>query len=155
MNWNVPAGVSPPYQVWRHTSDAATGATCIAADLSGASYEDTGATPGTIYRYWVRTPNTNGDSLPGQGYRMVAAALNGTPPPATRVKTAAIAVGGAGVGASRLAPGLAHLWRRGPGGHQPRPGRPVRGTTSSVRCGQGWEWELADRRRGNHPYVDR
>ena len=60
------------YEVWRHTSDSSGSASEISSpNPSGTSYEDTSATAGTTYYYWVKAVNatgTSGFSLSDSGY---------------------------------------------------------------------------------------
>lgn len=79
VTWTAVSGATA-YDVWRNTSNASGTATKInAADVTGASYDDTTAVAGTTYYYWVKARNaggTSGFSASNSGYRAVAATTN-------------------------------------------------------------------------------
>jgi hypothetical protein len=67
------------YEVWRGTSSSTGSATRIATDLAATTFDDTTATPGTTYWYWVKSKNsggTSGFSAGNSGFRAVAAPAN-------------------------------------------------------------------------------
>jgi formylglycine-generating enzyme required for sulfatase activity/fibronectin type 3 domain-containing protein/PKD repeat protein len=60
VGWNASSGATS-YKVFRNTTNSSGSATQIGTP--GASpYDDFLATPGTIYYYWVKATNANGDS---------------------------------------------------------------------------------------------
>ena len=61
VTWDASAGATS-YEVWRHTSDDSASATRLAASLTATSYDDTTATPGTLYYYWVKAASAQGTS---------------------------------------------------------------------------------------------
>jgi fibronectin type 3 domain-containing protein len=60
VSWTA-ANTAASYQVYRNTSNASTGATQIGTP-TGTSYDDTSATAGTTYYYFVKACNTVGCS---------------------------------------------------------------------------------------------
>ena len=68
----APAPNSIYYQVYRNTIDSTAGAVMLVDHHPGSPYDDTGASPGTVYFYWVRACNTgvcSGFSSSDSGYR--------------------------------------------------------------------------------------
>lgn len=66
LKWKS-GGFATYYQVWRNTIDDTGTATMIADDVEGTSYEDTTATAGVPYKYWLKSKNglgTSGFSTP-------------------------------------------------------------------------------------------
>jgi hypothetical protein len=64
------------YTVYRNTTDDGSSATAISSELAVTSYDDTTATPGTIYYYWVKARFESGADVIGysdSGYRKDAA----------------------------------------------------------------------------------
>jgi parallel beta-helix repeat protein len=62
ITWNSVSGASY-YQVYRAESSRGT-KTALGSWETGASYDDTLATPGTIYYYWVKAATNSGGSRP-------------------------------------------------------------------------------------------
>ncbi|MBI2441929.1 MAG: hypothetical protein HYV35_11240 [Lentisphaerae bacterium] len=62
VTWDA-AHSAAGYEVWRGASDDTNQATRIATGISGTEYDDTTATVGTNYYFWVRTTNSNGTSV--------------------------------------------------------------------------------------------
>ncbi len=60
VSWTASSGATG-YGVYRHTSDASASASLLGS-LAGLSYTDSGATPGTLYYYWVKATNASGSS---------------------------------------------------------------------------------------------
>ncbi|MGA2582395.1 MAG: FG-GAP-like repeat-containing protein [Tepidisphaeraceae bacterium] len=60
--WDAVLGASV-YQLFRGTIDDVTQATVIAAPLTNTYFDDTTATPGVLYYYWVRARNPSGIGL--------------------------------------------------------------------------------------------
>ena len=72
LSWNAATGATY-YQVYRNTSNSSTGAALLASP-SGSPYDDTSATAGTTYWYFVKACNIagcSGFSTPDSGYRAV------------------------------------------------------------------------------------
>lgn len=70
-----PSAGATSYSVWRATTNNSAAATLLASGLGSPAYDDTTATPGTTYWYWMKAHNaygqsgfSNGDS----GYRPYA-----------------------------------------------------------------------------------
>ena len=62
VTWTAPVNANA-YEVWRNTSNNSGSATKISSsDVAGTSYDDTTATAGTTYWYWVKAKNANGTS---------------------------------------------------------------------------------------------
>jgi hypothetical protein len=61
VSW-IAAASAAGYEVWRGTSDDTNTATSIGTGIAGTNYDDTSATAGTPYYYWVKTTNANGTS---------------------------------------------------------------------------------------------
>ncbi|MDD5708384.1 MAG: M12 family metallo-peptidase, partial [Kiritimatiellae bacterium] len=75
VSWTASSGASS-YSVWRGTSSSSGAATSIASGLTATSYNDTSATPGVLYYYWIKATNgagTSGFSASNTGYRKLAA----------------------------------------------------------------------------------
>ena len=73
VSWSVSSGATS-YQVYRNTSNASSGAAQIGTP-SATSFDDTAATPTTIYYYFVKACNgagCSGFSASDSGYRSVA-----------------------------------------------------------------------------------
>ena len=78
-SWTTSSGATS-YQVYRNTSDSSSGATQIGAPAT-TSYDDTTATPGTTYYYFVKACNTGGCSnfsASDSGYRAMSAPVGVT-----------------------------------------------------------------------------
>jgi hypothetical protein len=71
VTWEASSGATS-YEVWRHMSDSSGSASKISSpDPTGTSYDDTSATAGTTYYYWVKAVNATGTSsfsLSDSGY---------------------------------------------------------------------------------------
>lgn len=61
VSWNHVSGATG-YTIWRHTSNDESQATQIASDTA-SPYDDTSATPGQVYFYWVRASAACGKGL--------------------------------------------------------------------------------------------
>ncbi len=61
VTWNAAAGATG-YEVWRSTSNSSGSAQRIAPSVSGTKYDDTSASVGTTYWYWVKAENAHGTS---------------------------------------------------------------------------------------------
>jgi len=71
VTWAAPAGATS-FEVWRGTTSNPASATRIAASLGAVQYDDTSASVGTTYTYWVAAVNAYGTSAlssPDSGYR--------------------------------------------------------------------------------------
>jgi hypothetical protein len=74
VTWTASANATA-YEVWRNTSNSSGTATKLtSSDVTGTSYDDTTATAGTTYWYWVKAKNVSGTSS-------FSAADSGYPPP--------------------------------------------------------------------------
>ena len=63
VTWGNVAGETG-FGIWRHTADVSGSATCIGSVLADVlTYDDTTATAGTPYYYWVRATNSTSASL--------------------------------------------------------------------------------------------
>ena len=74
VSWNAVTGATS-YELFRNTANNFAGASSIYSGAT-ASYNDTGATPGQQYWYWVRASNASGSSdasSPDTGYRKLTA----------------------------------------------------------------------------------
>jgi fibronectin type 3 domain-containing protein len=74
VTWDVRDDVEG-YTVYRNTVNDSSSATDISGELTGSSYDDTTATPGSVYFYWVKGRFTGGVesfSKSDAGYRSVA-----------------------------------------------------------------------------------
>jgi hypothetical protein len=81
ITWNAPTGATH-YKVFRNTSNTHTGESEIVSSHPSSSYDDTSATPGTTYYYWVQACNTGGCSTYSSfdtGYRAASPTIP-TPP---------------------------------------------------------------------------
>jgi hypothetical protein len=70
VSWNASAGATS-YQVWRATTNKSSRATLIGTSTTPL-FNDTTATPGVTYYYWIRAVNaggTSGFSSSNSGYR--------------------------------------------------------------------------------------
>lgn len=65
LSWTASTGATS-YEVWRNTSNSSGSATKIASPTT-TSYEDTSATPGTRYYYWVKAVCANSTSAFSSG----------------------------------------------------------------------------------------
>ena len=75
VTWTASSGATS-YSVWRGTSSSSGSAASIASGLTSTSHNDTSATPGVRYYYWVKATNaagTSGFSASDTGYRKLAA----------------------------------------------------------------------------------
>ncbi len=96
VTWNVLQGAAQ-YEVWRHTSNNSAGATKLTT-VSTLAYDDTGATAGQMYYYWIKGKSAQGTSPfsdPDTGWRKLpapgsVAATKGTRPYSVRVSWAAV-----------------------------------------------------------------
>ncbi len=61
ISWNEVA-FADSYQVWRHMANNSSGANRIASGLTGTSYDDTDASAGMTYYYWIKAVNAAGTS---------------------------------------------------------------------------------------------
>ncbi len=61
LAWNPSTGATQ-YKVFRSTSSSSGAAALISQGITGTSYDDTSALPGTTYWYWVKAGNSAGDS---------------------------------------------------------------------------------------------
>lgn len=61
VTWTAAANATS-YQVWRNTVNDSGTATRFTAAPTSASYNDTNATPGTLYYYWIKAQNIVGAS---------------------------------------------------------------------------------------------
>lgn len=59
LSWTPSRGATY-YRVWRHTTNDAAQATLLAARVKGTYFEDTTASAGVTYRYWVQPVNAFG-----------------------------------------------------------------------------------------------
>ncbi len=78
VTWNSPLGATG-YEVWRHTSNNSASASKLADD-DASPYDDTTATPGVTYWYWVKAKNTAGTSGFSAGDSGVSAVTPPDPP---------------------------------------------------------------------------
>ncbi|MFY9192227.1 MAG: hypothetical protein WAO06_05115, partial [Tenuifilaceae bacterium] len=63
VTWSDVAGETG-YGIWRHTANDSSAAGCIGSAAANAtSYDDTGATAGVTYYYWVRATNSTSASM--------------------------------------------------------------------------------------------
>jgi hypothetical protein len=80
VTWTESAGATG-YEVWRNTSNNSATATMISSiDVVGSSYDDTTATAGTTYWYWVKAKNSGGTS----GFSVVDTGMSALQLTATR-----------------------------------------------------------------------
>ncbi|MEM7011972.1 MAG: fibronectin type III domain-containing protein, partial [Verrucomicrobiota bacterium] len=61
IGWSPPFGATS-YSVYRNTVDDSNTSTQIASGIASTIYEDTTAAVGTMYYYWAKASNANGDS---------------------------------------------------------------------------------------------
>ncbi len=61
VSWTASAGATS-YQVYRHTSDNSAGASQLPGSPTSSPFDDTSATPGMDYYYWVKACNSGGCS---------------------------------------------------------------------------------------------
>ncbi|MBI3986049.1 MAG: VCBS repeat-containing protein [Lentisphaerae bacterium] len=72
--WNGVSGATS-YTVWRNTTNQADTAAALIAGLATTNYDDTNASAGVVYYFWVTASNTtssSGFSDPDTGYRSAA-----------------------------------------------------------------------------------
>jgi hypothetical protein len=65
------------YTVYRSQTDDSSTASAISGELTSGTYDDTTASPGTVYFYWIKgrfTDGTESFSYSDSGYRAVAGA---------------------------------------------------------------------------------
>lgn len=77
ITWTASSGATS-YKVYRNTTNNSGTATQIGTPTQ-TSYNDTSATPGTTYYYWVKASSANGDSSfssPDTGWRKLTAPTN-------------------------------------------------------------------------------
>ncbi len=103
VTWNQVAGAAK-YQVYRASSSAGT-KTAISAWQTANSYDDTTATPGSVYHYWVKASVDGGDGGSSE-YSLSDTGYVGMVPPAP---TGVAASDGTFVNAVRIA------WNASPG----------------------------------------
>jgi fibronectin type 3 domain-containing protein len=75
VSWNASSGATS-YQVWRNTADSSGGSTQLSGTPSASPYDDTTATPGTTYYYFLKACNgaaCSGFSTSDSGYRGMSA----------------------------------------------------------------------------------
>jgi hypothetical protein len=75
VKWNSVSGATA-YEVWRNTSNSSGSASKL-GDFTTLSFDESGATTGTTYYYWVKAKNTcgtSGFSLSDSGYASSCAA---------------------------------------------------------------------------------
>ena len=75
VSWGAVAGATS-YTVFRHTANASGSAKALKTGVTGTSYADTTATPGTLYYYWVKAVGSGGASgfsASDSGYRKLSA----------------------------------------------------------------------------------
>jgi hypothetical protein len=61
VTWTA-AGNATSYQVWRNTVNDSSSAVKFSTEPTAANYDDTSATAGTLYYYWVKSKNASGVS---------------------------------------------------------------------------------------------
>ncbi len=66
LSWNAPFGWRR-FEVWRNTTNDPATATMLALRVNLTYFEDTTATPGVTYYYWVKAANPRGVSAFSQG----------------------------------------------------------------------------------------
>ena len=99
VSWGAVSGATS-YNVYRHTSNSSGSATTLKTGVTGTSYADTTATPGTLFYYWVKAVNsagTSGFSASDSGYRKLSAPAISA---ATGTKTGVALAWGAVTGAT-------------------------------------------------------
>lgn len=84
LNWRAPSfnpaiSNAVGYAVYRNLAPTADGAAQLADNLTGLAYEDTQATPGTTYYYWVRAHYNNGVAQTSLMNRPVSGFADKTP----------------------------------------------------------------------------
>jgi len=108
VTWNASANAAG-YEVWRNTSNNSATATKISTtDVVGTSFDDTTATAGTTYWYWVKAKNTGGTSgfsAADSGYRATTASgpANNNFASRTAISGTSVTVTGTNVGATKEA----------------------------------------------------
>jgi fibronectin type 3 domain-containing protein len=76
VTWDT-RGDAVGYTVYRNTVNDSSSATAVSSELTGSSYDDTTATAGTVYFYWIKgrfQDGTENFSYSDAGYRSVAGA---------------------------------------------------------------------------------
>ena len=98
VTWTASSGAAS-YSVWRGTSSSSASAASIASGLTSTSHNDTSATPGVRFYYWVKATNaagTSGFSSSDTGYRKLAApTVSATTTDPTKVRVSWSAPAGA------------------------------------------------------------
>lgn len=62
VSWSAASGATI-YEVWRNTTNSSASAAKLSgSDLTGTNYDDTGASAGITYYYWVKAANDGGAS---------------------------------------------------------------------------------------------
>lgn len=77
LTWSAATGATG-YQVWRNTSASSASATLIGTPAT-SPFDDTSATPGTTYYYWLKATNTISSSsffTYDTGYRLAGAEMD-------------------------------------------------------------------------------
>jgi hypothetical protein len=109
ITWTASTGATG-YEVWRGTSSSSGSATKIStADVTTTAYDDTSATSGTTYYYWVKANNAAGTSpfsASNTGYRAVSsstAPVNDNFANRTQLSGTSVTATGASKGATKEA----------------------------------------------------
>lgn len=64
VNWSAPSGGAEAYKIERCTGSSCSDFSQIASGVSGTTYNDSGLTQSTVYRYRIRATNATGDGQP-------------------------------------------------------------------------------------------
>ena len=78
VTWNASSGATY-YRVYRNTSNNSSSASTLTSNHSASPYDDTSATPGITYHYWVKACNTadcSGFSSSASGWRSTTSGHN-------------------------------------------------------------------------------
>lgn len=106
LSWNAVPGATA-YDVWRYATNDSTKATQVnPTDLTGTTYDDTSATPGATYYYWVTAKNassTSAFSAAVTGYRGAVGPLNDNFANRITISGSTVSVTGSNVGATKEA----------------------------------------------------